>query len=154
MLLSIFATIMRESRGSRPIDLSLRNQKQVKRKASLQTFIASNSNQSQALLETALERAGEEDSGDEEEMAKEEGQNAFSVRIIGALNARKSALTKPHCLQNFVQSTFNALPSDQVKGYSQSSDSDYLTTSLNLATQLNVCLDFKGSPYLWVVVRF
>ncbi|TQE11532.1 hypothetical protein C1H46_002907 [Malus baccata] len=64
---------MRESRGSRPIDLSLRNQKRVKGKASLQTFIASNSNQSQALLETALERAGEEDSGDEEEMAKEEG---------------------------------------------------------------------------------
>ncbi|XP_070679784.1 GTP-binding protein ERG-like [Malus domestica] len=71
----------------------VRNQKRVKGKASLQTFIGSNSNQSQALLETALERAGDEDSGYEEEMVKEEDQNAFSVGIIGALNARKSALT-------------------------------------------------------------
>jgi len=45
-----------------------------------------------ALLETALECAGDEDSGDEEEMAKEEDQNALSVRIIDALNSRKSAL--------------------------------------------------------------
>ena len=65
----------------------------MKGKASLQTFITSNSNQSQVLLETVLERAGDKDSGDEEEMAKEEDQNAFSVRIIGALNAIKSALT-------------------------------------------------------------
>ncbi|RXI04386.1 hypothetical protein DVH24_038660, partial [Malus domestica] len=50
------------------------NQKRVKGKASLQTFIARNSNQSQ-------------------------------VKVF----------TQPHCLQNFVQSTFNALPSDQVK---------------------------------------
>ncbi|XP_048433880.1 uncharacterized protein LOC103945006 isoform X2 [Pyrus x bretschneideri] len=34
----------------------------------------------------------DEDSGDEEEMAKEEDQNALSVRIIDALNSRKSAL--------------------------------------------------------------
>ncbi|RXH96098.1 hypothetical protein DVH24_008598 [Malus domestica] len=86
------------------------NQKRVKGKASLQTFIGSNSNQSQlykrmgvfpspvfakALLETALERAGDEDSGYEEEMVK--------------------VFTQPHYLQSFVQSTFKALPSDQVK---------------------------------------
>ncbi|KAB2611431.1 hypothetical protein D8674_019463 [Pyrus ussuriensis x Pyrus communis] len=67
---------MRESKGSRPINLSFSSLIFAK-----------------ALLKTTLERAGDEDSGDEEEMAKEEDQNAFSVRIIGALNTRKSVLT-------------------------------------------------------------
>ncbi|RXH81890.1 hypothetical protein DVH24_036231, partial [Malus domestica] len=74
-----------------------------------------------ALLETALERAGDEDSGDEEENGKGGGPNALSVKVF----------MQPHYLQNFVQSTFNALPSDQV--YLDSSLHIHLLTTFTLS---------------------